>query len=178
MTTDPQVISKMAAHFSPPNMRELVAETLRESGVEMGSASIEEVAMFDQLHVGGLDANRRLAALAQIGADDLVLDAGCGAGGAARFLATTFGCEVRGIDMTPALLETGELLNEATGLGDKVSLQLGDVTAVPFEDETFDVAWLQHVTQSVPDTADMYAEMRRVLKPGGRLVVHDFFRGP
>ncbi|HWI22860.1 MAG TPA: methyltransferase domain-containing protein, partial [Baekduia sp.] len=47
-----------------------------------------------------------------------------------------------------------------------------------FEDETFDVAWLQHVTQSVPDTADMYAEMRRVLKPGGRLVVHDFFRGP
>jgi SAM-dependent methyltransferase len=99
-------------------------------------------------------------------------------GGAARYLAKTYGCTVRGIDMTEPYLETAQLLNEVTGLTDKVFLERGDVTDIRFDDGTFDAAWTQHAAQSVPDKRALFAELHRVLKPGGRCVVHDLYKGP
>lgn len=171
------VVVKMAAHFAPPDLRSRVDEVLRKAGKRAGNTTVEELAGLDQWHVEGLVSTRRLAEAAGITADDLVLDAGCGMGGPARFLASTYGCHVHGIDMTDPYLETAELLTEITGLAAKVQLQRGDVTAMPFDDEMFDVVWTQHAAQSVPDKERFFSEMFRVLKPGGRCVVHDLYRG-
>lgn len=172
------VVEKMAAHFAPADLRSRVAAVLAKAGKDASNTTVEELAGLDQWHVEGLVPTRRLADLAQISADDLVLDAGCGMGGPARYLASTYGCTVRGIDMTEPYLETAALLTELTRLGDKVLLERGDVTDMPYADGSFDVVWTQHAAQSVPDKARFFSELQRTLKPGGRCVVHDLYRGP
>jgi SAM-dependent methyltransferase len=171
------VVEKMAAHFAPADLRTRVQAVLDRAGKTAENTSVEELAGLDQWHVEGLVPTRRLAELAAVTGGDLVLDAGCGMGGPARYLAKTYGCTVHGLDMTLPYLETADLLTELTGLGDKVHLERGDVTDIRFDDGTFDVAWTQHAAQSIPDKERFFAELHRVLKPGGRLVVHDLYRG-
>lgn len=172
------VVEQMAVHFGRDDLRDRVAEVLEKAGKHPGNTSVEELAGLDQWHVSGLVPTRRLAELAGITADDVVLDAGCGMGGPARVLAKEYGCFVHGIDMTDSYLETAELMNEVTQMSDKVSLKKGDVTDIRFDDDTFDVVWTQHAAQSIPDKAKFFSEAARVLKPGGRFVVHDLFHGP
>ena len=172
------VVEKMAAHFAPIDLRARVAAVLERAGKGVGNTSVEELSGLDQWHVEGLASTRRLAELAKIDGDAAVLDAGCGMGGPARYLARSYGCTVRGIDMTQPYLETAELLNELTGLSEKVLLERGDATDIRFGDESFDVVWTQHAAQSIPDKEKFFSELHRVLKPGGRLVIHDLYRGP
>ncbi len=126
----------------------------------------------------GLLPTQRLAERAGVKKGDRVLDAGCGMGGPARYLARTYDCEVTGIDVTGPYLETAHLLNEVTGLSDKVTLHKADVTDIPFDNESFDVVWTQHAAQSIPDKQVFFTELFRVLKPGRKAVIHDMFRGP
>lgn len=172
------VVERMAAHFAPADLRDRVRTVLDRAGKTAANTTVEELAGLDQWHVEGLASTRRLASLAGIGAGDLVLDAGCGMGGPARYLAKTYGCTVHGLDMTEPYLETADLLTGMTGLTDTVLLERGDVTDMRFGPATFDVAWTQHAAQSIPDKERFFAELHRVLKPGGRLVVHDLYRGP
>ncbi|HTX07334.1 MAG TPA: methyltransferase domain-containing protein [Solirubrobacteraceae bacterium] len=172
------VVEKMSRHFAPPDLRQRVQGVLDKAGKRPGNTQVEELAGLDQWHVEGLVSTRRLAETAAITANDVVLDAGCGMGGPARYLANTYGCTVRGLDMTIPYLETAQLLNDFTGLSDTVLLERGDVTDMRFDDGSFDVVWTQHAAQSIPDKPKFFAEMYRVLKPGGRLVIHDLYRGP
>jgi SAM-dependent methyltransferase len=48
---------------------------------------------------------------------------------------------------------------------------------MPFADESFDGAWTQHSTMNIPDKEALYAEIHRVLKPGGRLAMHEVMGG-
>jgi cyclopropane fatty-acyl-phospholipid synthase-like methyltransferase len=71
--------------------------------------------------------------------DSRVLDIGCGLGGPARYLANSYGCRVDGIDLTPELIETGQVLTERCGLSGRVVLRIGDALDLPYPDEAFDV---------------------------------------
>jgi MPBQ/MSBQ methyltransferase len=139
---------------------------------------VEDLAPLDQWHVMGNVPKRRLAEKAGIKAEDYVLDAGAGIGGPARLLAASYGCRVEGVDVTDPYLETAVMLTELTKLGDLVSFRHADVTDLPFSNQTFDVVWTQHAAQSIPDKERFFRELHRVLKPGGKLVVHDLYRGP
>jgi ubiquinone/menaquinone biosynthesis C-methylase UbiE len=63
------------------------------------------------------------------------------------------------------------------GLGNVVPTQ-GDATALPYEDDSIDAVVLTAVLGEIPDTAAALAEIERVLKPGGRLVVGELFGDP
>jgi SAM-dependent methyltransferase len=171
------VIEKVAAHYGRGDFRGRVAEVLEKAGKRAGNTSVEELAGLDQWHPSGLVPTRRLAKLAEITPADTVLDAGCGMGGPARWLAKEHGCFVHGIDIADQFLQTAELFNEATGMASKVSLQRGDVTAMPFGDNTFDVVWTQNALQNIPAKDRFYSEAARVLKPGGRFVMQDLYLG-
>ncbi|MFO1069365.1 MAG: class I SAM-dependent methyltransferase [Geminicoccaceae bacterium] len=119
-----------------------------------------------------------LAAALAPAAGARVLDVGCGLGGAARLLALTRGCHVTGIDLTEAYVQAARELSGWVGLGDRVAFRQGDATALPFADASFDAAWTQHAVMNVPDKARVYAEVRRVLRPGGRFALHDVQQGP
>jgi SAM-dependent methyltransferase len=107
-----------------------------------------------------------LVAFAGIQKDDRVLDVGTGTGVAAITAART-GAWVTGLDLTPGLLEVAQENSRLAGL--EVEWMQGDAENLPFPDGRFDVVLSQfgHMFAPRPDVA--VAEMRRVLKPGGRV---------
>ena len=81
------------------------------------------------------------------------------------------GAFVTGIDLSPAMLEIAR--QRASELGRKVDLQVGDAEALSFPDESFDSVVCTLSLCCVPDERKAVAEMKRVLRPGGRLVLLD-----
>lgn len=125
----------------------------------------------------GRIATQQLAQLASIASADLVLDAGSGIGGTARFLAAQHGCHVTAIDLTPEFCDTASWLNQLARLDHLIDVHVGDVTALPFADAAFTVVTSQHVQMNIADKERLYAEARRVLAPGGRLAIWDIAAG-
>jgi SAM-dependent methyltransferase len=138
-----------------------------------GPIDPSRLAGLDQFHMGGLPATMRLAELAGAGPGTLALDAGSGLGGPARYLAKTTGCRVTGVDLSPSYVALATMLAERTGLAGSVTFQAGDLLALPFPAEHFDLVWTQHVAMNITDRAALYRGFRRVLKPAGQLALHD-----
>ena len=63
-------------------------------------------------------------------------------------------------------------------LTDQVQFKVGDALAMPFGDGSFDAAWTQHSTMNINDKETLYAEIHRVVRPGGRLAFHEIMAGP
>lgn len=149
----------------------------REAGLDPERLTLEEVAGIDQLHLGGRGASRSLAALGELLHGQRVLDLGCGTGGAARLLADEFGCEVVGVDITAAFIAAAEWLSAATGLAGHTRFLCADAARVPLADSSFDVVWCQHALMNMPDVPAVLAEWRRLLAPGGRVLLHEVVAG-
>ncbi|MBI5426166.1 MAG: class I SAM-dependent methyltransferase [Opitutae bacterium] len=97
--------------------------------------------------------------------DARILDAGCGTGGLLRRLAATSArWRLEGLDFSAIAVEAARV---RTGL----PVTLGSVTALPFADGQFDAVVSCDVVCQVPDGRAALAEFRRVLKPGGALVL-------
>src|SRR5262245_25671173 len=167
------------AHYSgggDPGAR--IIGRLRAKGKDPDALTLDDLAPLDQLHSGGRDATRELARLAGIGPEMNVLDVGGGFGGPARTLASEFGCTVTVLDLTEAFCRAGESLTDRVGLRDRVRFRHGDALAMPFGDGAFDLVWTQHSSMNIPDKDKLYGEVHRVLRPGGRLALHDIMAGP
>jgi ubiquinone/menaquinone biosynthesis C-methylase UbiE len=104
-----------------------------------------------------------------------VLEVGCGPATDTIALAGVVGPTgtVVGIDFDPEMVAQAEERTRVAGLGDRVSHQVADATTLPFDDATFDACRSERVFQHVPDPAAVLAEMTRVTRPGGRVVVFD-----
>jgi SAM-dependent methyltransferase len=105
------------------------------------------------------------------GPDDSVLDVACGPG----LVVTAFARVVRhatGIDVTPAMLERAREVAAAAGIGN-VTFREGDVRHLPWPDASFSVVVSRFAFHHFQDPAAVLAEMRRVCRPGGRVVVCD-----
>ncbi len=105
-----------------------------------------------------------------------MLDIGCGIGGPARCFAEAHGSRVTGVDLTEEFVQVARSLTKRCGLADRIAFKLGSALALPFHDATFDVATLIHVGMNISDKAKLFAEARRVLKPGGRFGIYDIMR--
>jgi MPBQ/MSBQ methyltransferase len=164
-------------HYTPPALADAFLGVLRAWGKDTATLTPEDLAPIDQFHVGGQEATLALAQLAGVTAETRVLDVGGGFGGPARTLAATFGCAVTVLDLTEAYCQVGELLTARSGLGELVSFRHGDALAIPFSAATFDLAWTQHSSMNIADKRRLYAEIFRVLRPGGRLALYEIMAG-
>jgi ubiquinone/menaquinone biosynthesis C-methylase UbiE len=121
----------------------------------------------------------KIVELAQIKPGDKVLDLGCGPGSLSRTAKARVGQsgEVHGLDASPEMIEQARRKAERTGAN--VNFQLGVIEALPYPDGTFDVVMSRLVLHHLPDDLKSkgFAEMRRVLKPGGYCLIVDF-EGP
>jgi SAM-dependent methyltransferase len=142
-----------------------------------GPLTLDQLGGFDEFHSGGRMATDQLAAMLSPTAVEVVLDAGCGLGGSSRYLADRFGCRVVGVDLTPEFVDVARHLNERTGLDGLVDVRVGDLTALELDDDAVDAAWMCHVSMNVADKATMFAEVARVLRPGGRLGLFEVVAG-
>ena len=165
------------SHYTRGGLNDAIRTALADSGLDLDNLTAKDLAVIDEFHVRGRDATTEIAALAELKSSDRVLDVGCGIGGPSRHLATEYGCHVTGIDLTEEYCQAAEMLAGLTGLGDKVTYRHGDALDLPFEDAAFDVVWTQHVSMNISDRPKLYSEMRRVLKPGGRLAIYDVIGG-
>lgn len=103
-----------------------------------------------------------------------VLDLGSGAGMDAFVARRDVGADghVHGVDLVEEMVEKARDNADALSY-DNVTFEVGDIEALPVEDEAFDVVLSNCVLNLVPDKAQAFAEMARVLRPGGRFSVSD-----
>ncbi|HEX8867475.1 MAG TPA: class I SAM-dependent methyltransferase [Lentzea sp.] len=113
----------------------------------------------------------RLVELAEVGAGDEVLDVGCGPGYLTS-LAAQAGARAVGVDVAP------EMVAEATRkrAGGNCTFALGEAQSLELPDESFDVVLSSLAIHHIPEDAraQAFAEMFRVLRPGGRALIADF----
>ena len=120
-----------------------VEDVLRQAGFGDGAIPWQALAPLDQFHVGGAAATTALADKLAVADSTAVLDVGCGLGGPSRHLAAVYGCSVAGIDLNPSLIDLACMLTRRAGLAAKVTHRVGDATELPFEADSFDLAWTQ-----------------------------------
>jgi len=171
-------VGTLPGQYTTGDLLDRILSALGAAGHDLDPLDPEALAPVEDFHTLGRLATVALADAARVSSDDHVLDLGSGIGGPARFLARTYGCRVDGVDLTPEFQVVAEDLSRRTGLAGLVTAHVGDATATPFADSTFDVAWSQHVAMNIADKAGLYAEARRVLKPSGRLAFFDIMAGP
>ena len=165
-------------NYSRGGLRQAVLEAIVADGFDPDDLDPESLAPAEEFHTFGRAATVALADAAAITAEDRVIDVGSGLGGPARYLARDRHCHVTGVDLTPELCEVAADLTRRVGLADRVEIRQGNALDLPVRDGAFDVAWTQHVSMNIADKAGLYAEMRRVLRPGGRLAFFDLLSGP
>lgn len=137
-----------------------------EGLVETGMLALES------LHPGGLETTRQLARLCDIQRGTRVLDVASGTGETACFLAETFGARVFGIDQSDEMIGRAEAKASARGL--EVKFKSADAAHLPFNDSEFDAA-ICECTLCFLDKARVLLEMVRVVRPGGRVGMHDLY---
>ncbi|MGH2955975.1 MAG: class I SAM-dependent methyltransferase [Solirubrobacterales bacterium] len=131
-----------------------------------------------ELHPGGETTTRRSLELIGAKPGERLLDVGSGTGSSALVAAREFGCVVAGVDYGPAAVRDAQQAAEAEGLCDQVGFVVGDAESLPFREGEFDAVLCECSLSTFPDKRRALAEMRRVLRPGGRLGLSDVVVDP
>ncbi|MCL1946955.1 MAG: methyltransferase domain-containing protein [Chitinivibrionia bacterium] len=119
--------------------------------------------------------NEKVVEKIKITKDDYVLDAGCGIGGNAVWLASTFGCKVVGISIVPEQIETAKQRAKKAGVENLCEFVLMNYMDLQFPDETFSVVMgLESICYADPKS-EFTKGVFRVLKKGGRFGMADGF---
>ena len=121
----------------------------------------------DSLHPGGVDLTLRMAERLNLTPGQRVLDVACGRGVSLMAIGQAWPVETVGLDAAPVAPPTEE--NGTTG----VELHGGDAHHIPFGDGSFDAVLCECALSTFADQGRALSEMRRVLRPGGRLALSD-----
>lgn len=105
-----------------------------------------------------------------------VLDIGCALGGVDVLLAREHDCRIIGLDIERSLVERGRARVEAAGLAERVDLRLVEPGPLPIDDAAVDVVFGMDSWIHIEDKRGFFAEVFRVLKPGGVLTASDWLR--
>ncbi|MFT5972897.1 MAG: ubiquinone/menaquinone biosynthesis C-methylase UbiE [Cryomorphaceae bacterium] len=162
-------------HYLKEELYEDIVNRLKEQDIDLNDVKRSDIAGADEFHVRGAAVSKELAeSITLEGAK--VLDVGCGLGGPCRMLADEYNCQATGIDLSNEYIRTAKELSKLVKLDSKTSFIQGDATSLPFDDNTFDVVWTQHVQMNIPDKNKLYSEISRVLKPGGHFLYYDILK--
>jgi tocopherol O-methyltransferase len=128
-------------------------------------------------HAGSLDnMNRVMAERLGIQPGQRILDAGCGQGGSAVWLAKAYDVEVVGITIVPDQVARARRYAKTEGVAGRVRFEEQDYSRTGFPDASFDVVWAMESVCHAADKRRFLAEARRLLRPGGRLGIEDYLR--
>jgi ubiquinone/menaquinone biosynthesis C-methylase UbiE len=166
----------VSQHYTHGNLLAALLDAVQRAGKNLDALTYADLAVVDEFHIGGRPATKALAEQIDLPAGARVLDIGSGIGGPARFFAAERGWRMEGIDLTAEYVEAAQALSQRVGMADKVSFRQASATALPFADASFDGATMLHVGMNIADKAAVFAEVRRVLKPGGVFAIYDAMR--
>jgi ubiquinone/menaquinone biosynthesis C-methylase UbiE len=166
----------VAQHYARTHLEQAILDALVASGKDPARLTVADLSPVDEFHTGGQQATVEFAAQFEPRPGTHLLDIGCGIGGPSRFFATKRGCRVTGIDLTEDYVETARALAARVGLADRVEYRQASALALPFEPATFDGAYMMHVGMNIADKPALFAEVHRVLRPGGSFGIFDIMR--
>jgi len=169
--------SEIKTHYNSDNLTQKIKTALIKAGKDLSNLEPKDLSPIDQIHTGGARSSIELFKKLTISPDARVLDAGCGIGGSSRLLAKQFNCRVVGVDLAEKFIESAIFLTQCTRLENLVSFQQGSVLDLPFENNTFDAILCQHILMNIEDKSTAVKEFFRVLKPGGKLMLHEIEKG-
>lgn len=127
----------------------------------------------EEIAVASRRTVERMASRVRLTADTRVLDVGAGYGGAARYLAKTYGCRVTCLNLSEVENARNRELNREQGLDGLVEVVDGSFEDLPFEDNAYDVVWSQDAFLHSGDRGRVLEEVVRVLRPRGELIFTD-----
>ncbi|REJ78383.1 MAG: class I SAM-dependent methyltransferase [Acidobacteria bacterium] len=120
------------------------------------------------------DEQDRFIEWLSLGDSDLLLDVACGSGGPTTRIVGKTGCRAVGIDINPKAIDEARSRAESAGISQKATFRTVEgKTALDFEDGSFDGLICIDAVNHLPDRSAVFAEWKRILKPGGRIVITD-----
>jgi ubiquinone/menaquinone biosynthesis C-methylase UbiE len=136
----------------------------------------EEAAAYDEMDhsaVNGAFVDR----LVSLGARGRLLDVGTGPGDIPVLVVERVAdCTVLGVDLAQGMLELAERRRVLSPQGGRVELRVADAKALDLDDGSFDGVFSNTILHHIPDPRHFLREVRRVLKPGGVLLIRDLYR--
>jgi ubiquinone/menaquinone biosynthesis C-methylase UbiE len=134
----------------------------------------------DFAHIGFLtvDEGRRLLQLLRLGADDVLVDVACGAGGPGLWAAQQTGATLIGVDPSAAGLAAARRRAERVGLASRATYQKGTFEQTGLPDAAADGVVSIEAFQYAPDKRAALTELHRILRPGGRIGIVCFEVNP
>jgi SAM-dependent methyltransferase len=166
----------VSSHYLHGSLLAAIQAAVPKLGKTIETLTLEDLAHIDEFHIGGRQATEHLLNQLNFSGNDHLLDVGCGLGGASRYTASKYNNRVTGIDLTDEYIETGNILSKWLKLDNKVDLHQGSALSMPFQDQTFDGAYMIHVGMNIENKLQLFREIYRVLKPGTSLAVYDVMR--
>ena len=140
-------------------------------------ASYDRMSRSYDLFAGAFEKRLRNLALGRLGiaSGEAVLEIGFGTGHSLQQIAKAVGTEGRvcGVDLSAGMLEVSRQRLDRAGMSDRVELHCGDATQLPYADETLDAVFMSFTLElfDTPEIPIVLGEIKRVLKPDGRLGV-------
>jgi tocopherol O-methyltransferase len=132
---------------------------------------------FKESHSEALEKmNLVMADRVDINSSDFVLDAGCGQGGSALWLAKNIGCHVKGVTLVPHQASVANREAKERQIEDRAEFYVKDYAETGLPDQSFSVIWACESLCHSPSKKTFYDEAFRLLKPGGRLIVAEYIR--
>lgn len=135
------------------------------------------IGLYENITESIIDASHRtvrhMADLLELSSDNKVLDIGSGYGGAARYLASTFGCSVVALNLSEKENQRNREINAERGLTDKIEVIDGSFESIPLENNSVDAVWSQDAILHSGHREKVIQEVARVLKPGGHFIFTD-----
>ncbi len=127
----------------------------------------------EEIHPASQRTVESMAGQVRIGPDTTVLDLGAGYGGAARYLAKTYGCKVTCLNLSEVENRRNIEFNRAEGLDHLIEVKDGSFEDIPYQDNAFDVVWSQDSFLHSGDRSRVLEEVARVLKSKGSFIFTD-----
>ncbi len=119
---------------------------------------------------------RMTSHLSNVSSATRILDIGAGYGGAARFLAKTYGCQVVALNLSEVENQRDREMNQAQSLDHLIDVVDASFEQIPFPDASFDKIWSQDAILHSGNRVQVVQEVARVLKSGGEFVLTDPMR--
>jgi cyclopropane fatty-acyl-phospholipid synthase-like methyltransferase len=127
------------------------------------------------LHEALINENKHVAEKLDISVDDKILDAGCGVGGTAIWMTENYGVDVTGITIVDKQVRLANKYAKTRGVDNSVNFALRDYTETGYPDSSFDKIYAIESVCHAIDKEAFIREAYRLLKPGGKLCVCDYF---
>jgi len=153
--------------------------------LDAGQYSNKSILRYEQIFghtwvsTGGEETTTELLKWLNLSPGQRVLDIGCGTGGSAFFMARKFGAKVVGIDLSTQMIQLAQhrLQTDFSDVKDKVELLLADATTLTYPEGSFDVIYSRDTVLHIPGKEALYQALKKMLVPGGKLLVTDYCRG-